>query len=221
MKNRIVAASFLAASLCLTPAVVTAQDSGFSLGLRAGYAVPFGAAGAGTNLNDLATGAVPLQVDLDYRLSRDWRLGLCFGYGPVFVADGAQRALEAAGLSDVGGHRQQVFGLQLTRVFKSDWRLSPWVGLAGGYEWTRYAGATLPSGKETEIGRSGFAGSLTVGGAYAVSPRLAVGPYVAVDLGRYRRDLVWVEDGDTSSTDIRDRGVHGWVEAGVRLTWTF
>ncbi|MFO7692254.1 MAG: hypothetical protein R6V57_04115 [Vicinamibacterales bacterium] len=221
MKHTIIAASLLATSICFTPAAAVAQDSGFSLGLRAGYAVPFGEASGGTDLSDLATGAVPLQVDADYRVSRDWRLGIYFGYGPAFVADAAERDLEAAGLTDVGGHRQQVLGVQVTRVFKSGARFSPRVGLAGGYEWTRYAGAKRPSGMETEVGLSGFAGSVTLGGDYAVSPRFAVGPYVSVDLGRYRKELVWVEDADTSFTDIRDKALHGWVEAGVRLTWTF
>ena len=74
---------------------------------------------------------------------------------------------------------------------------------------------------ETEVGLFGFAGSVTLGGDHVLSPRVAVGPYVSVQLGRYRKELVWVEDGDTSFTDIRDMALHGWVEAGVRLTWTF
>jgi outer membrane protein W len=221
MRNVILAAALLATSLCLAPAAATAQDSGFSLGVRAAYAVPFGTATDGTSLNDLAAGAVPLQVDADYRLSREWLIGVSFAYGPVRIADEAKRSLEAAGLSDVGGHRQQVLSLQVARHFNSDGSFRPWVGLSGGYEWTRFAGGKLPSGMETEIGMAGPTGAFMIGGDFAVSPRVTVGPYVAVDLGRYGRNLVWVEDGDTTSTSIDDKAVHQWLRAGVKLAWRF
>ena len=221
MKKIIIAASLLATSFSLMPAAASAQDSGFSLGVRAAYAVPFGKAGDGTNLNDLAKGAVPVQIDADYRFTPEWRLGVSFAYGPVLIADEGKRALEATGLSDVGGHRQQVLSLQVVRHFNTGGAFQPWVGLSGGYEWTRFAGAKLPSGKETEIGRAGIASAITIGGDYSVSPRVTVGPYVALDLGRYGRNLVWVEDGDTSSSSIDDKGLHQWVRAGVKLSWRF
>lgn len=221
MKKNLTAAFLLAMSVSLMPAAALAQDSGFSLGVRAAYAVPFGTAGDGTSLNDLARGAVPVQIDADYRFTPEWRLGVSFAYGPVLIADEARRSLEATGLSDVGGHRQQRFSLQVVRHFNTAGSFQPWVALSGGYEWTRYAGAKRPSGMETEIGRAGIAGAVTVGGDFSVSPRMTVGPYVAVDLGRYGRNVVWVEDGDTSSSSVDDKGLHQWVLVGVKLSWRF
>lgn len=221
MKTRIIAALCLVASFVFAPAVASAQNSGFALGMRAGYAVPFGDAGDGASLSDLAKGAVPVQVDVDYRLTNAWRMGVSLSFGPARVADAAKTALEAGGLREVGDHRQQVLAFQVARAFNTSGSFAPWVGVEGGYEWTRYAGGRLASGLETEVGRSGFTGAVLVGGDYAVSPRFTVGPYVAVDLGRYTQDLTWVENDGASSTDIRDRGLHQWVRAGIKATWIF
>ncbi|MDO8837182.1 MAG: hypothetical protein Q7V01_16380 [Vicinamibacterales bacterium] len=82
----------------------------------------------------------------------------------ALIAAAAKRSLEATGLSDVGGHRQQALSRQVVWHFNTGASFQPWVGLSGGYEWTRFTGAKLPSGKETEIGRPGIAGAISIGG---------------------------------------------------------
>ncbi len=221
MRTRFVVPVLVASVAVLCPAPGSAQDRGFNLGLRTSYAAPMGEAGDGADLADLTSEALPFQLDLVYRIDRHWRLGAFFAYGPALIADDASRDLEAAGLTDVGGHRQQSLGVEVERVLRAGSRVRPWIGLGGGYEWTRYAAAKLPSGLETEIGRSGWVGTMTVGADIAVSSKLAVGPYVAMDLGQYGRTLVWVEDGDTVSKSIADTGLHQWVRVGVRLSWAF
>lgn len=198
-----------------------AQDGRLSVGVRGSLGVPFGEARGGTDLKDVTTRAVPVQVDVDYRIGEGWSAGVYVFYGPVTVADATRRQLAASGLSSIGGHRQQRVGVQLTRKFRPAARMSPWVGVAAGYDWTRYAWAKRATGEETEIGVSGFEATLQAGASYKVTPRLAIGPFAAFDLGRYGKDIVWVQRAGSSSVGITDKGLHQWVRFGVKMSFGF
>ena len=220
MKIRIaIITSLLVVTAFAAPAA--AQGGNFTLGVRAACGLPFGTAGDGWKLGELTTFGVPVQVDADFRLNENWQVGGYFSYGPVTVADEAKASLAALGLSDIGGHRQQRVGAQVTYDVLPQARFSPWVGLSAGYEWTRYAGAKLPTGMETEIGMAGFDAAVQLGGAFKVSPRVAVGPYVALDLGQFRQNLRWEEEGDTSFTSIGQKATHQWVRFGFKMSYVF
>jgi hypothetical protein len=221
MKIRVAVISLLfVVTAMVAPAL--AQDGTFTLGARGAFAVPFGTAGDGWKLDELVTSGVPVQVDADFRVGGDWRLGGYFSYGPVTIADEAKDSLAHEGLKDIGGHRQQRLGVQVARDFRTSSKLSPWVGVSVGYEWTRYAGAKfVSSNRETEIGMSGFEGGVQVGAAYKLTSRFSVGPYAAFDLGRFRKNLSWVEDGDTTFTDVNEKGTHQWLRLGVKVAYTF
>lgn len=220
MKTRVAIITSLLVGVALV-APASADGGKFSLGARGACAIPFGTAGDGWQLNELATAAAPVQLDADVRVSDNWRVGGYFSYGPVKVASEAKSSLAALGLTDIGGHMQQRVGLQVTRDFRSAARFSPWVGIAAGYEWTRYAGAKLASGLETEVGMAGLDASVQIGGAYKVTPRFSVGPYAAFDLGRFRENVSWEEGGDNTSTDIAAKGTHQWVRFGVKVGYSF
>ena len=220
MKIRVaIITSLLVVSAFVAPAV--ADDGKFTLGLRAACAVPFGTAGDGWNLNELTSFGVPVQVDADFRVNENWRVGAYFSAGQVKIADEAKSSLEGLGLSNVGGHRQQRLGVQLAYDFLPQARFSPWVGVSAGYEWMRYAGAKLPTGMETEIGMAGLDAAVQIGASYKVTPRFAIGPYAALDLGRFGRNVRWEEGGDTGSTDIIEKGTHEWVRLGVKAAFSF
>ena len=220
MKIRVaIITSLLVVTAFVAPA---AADGGkFSLGLRAARAVPFGTAGDGWNLNELTTVGAPLQIDADYRVGDNWRLGAYFSVAPLKIADEAKSSLQGLGLSKVGGHCQQRVGLQVAYDFRPQARFSPWVAVGAGYEWTRYAAATLPTGMETEIGMGGLDAALQVGGSYKVTSRFAIGPYAAFDLGRFGRNVRWEEGGDATSSKILEKGTHQWVRFGVKVGYSF
>lgn len=216
--NIVVVTAFLGLAL-VSPA--EAQEGRLNVGVRGSFGMPFGEARGGTDLKDVTTRAIPVQVDVDYRIDESWSAGIYAFYGPVTVADATRRQLEASGLRSIGGHRQQRVGVQVTRTFRPAARLSPWVGLAAGYDWTRYAWAKLATGEETEIGVSGLEATLQAGGSYKVTPRLAIGPFAAFDLGRYGKDVVWVQRAGNSSTNIADKGLHQWVRFGFKMSYAF
>ena len=202
-------------------APAAAGDGKFMLGLGAARGVPFGTAGDGWKLGELTTLSATLDADASFLVSEHWQLGGYFSYGPVKVADEAKASLAALGFSSISGHRQQRVGVKVTYDVRPQARFSPWVGLGAGYEWTRYAAAKLSTGAETEVGMAGFAGAVQLGGAYKVSRRLAVGPYVAFDLGRFRENVRWEEGGDDTSSDILEGATHQWVRFGVKMSYAF
>src|SRR4051812_15215180 len=89
-------AALLASSLLLlaTRGAHAAEDSGFSTGLRLGYALPLGKLGATSattdtnhDLSNSVTGKVPIWIDAGYRVNPSIFVGGFFEYGVTFVKD--------------------------------------------------------------------------------------------------------------------------------------
>src|SRR5512145_1208112 len=70
-------------AIVLFPVVAAAQ---VSLGLRAGYAIPYGDLQEDSKLSDQLDGQVPIQLDAMYRLTPSTAAGLYFSYGVDRVA---------------------------------------------------------------------------------------------------------------------------------------
>ena len=52
-----------------------AQEVRLNVGVRGSFGVPFGEARGGTDLKDVTTRAIPVQVDVDYRIDEHWSAG--------------------------------------------------------------------------------------------------------------------------------------------------
>jgi len=191
------------------------RDSGLALGLRAAYAVPFGSAVQGTDLNQLAAGSSPLQLDLGWRFDRRWQAGGYLGYGFVRLAGEANSALAAQGATDIDGHRLMRVGLQGIYTILPDARFAPWVGVSAGYEWLRYASATV-AGKETEIGLRGFEAGVQLGADYRLGSSFAVGPFAAFSIGQFQSSTTWVSGAGETASDVADKGLHEWFQLGIK-----
>lgn len=196
-----------------------AEASGITLGLRAAYGTPFGDAGDGATLRGLTSGAVPIQLEAGWRFDEHWLAGAFFSLGPAFAGTDARRALRAQGASDVSNHATQRLGVQGIYSLLPGARFAPWVGLAAGYEWTRYADAKLSDGREMGTGLSGFEAAVQVGGDYRLTRRISVGPFAAFSVGQYRHHLTWIDDGKGSATSVRDRRLHEWLQLGLKGTF--
>jgi len=208
-------AAFTLLTLAAGPARAD-EASGLSLALRAAYGQPFGKAGDGLTLRSLTTGAVPVQLDAGWRFDEHWLAGAYFSYGPTFAGGGARDSLRAQGAGDVSGHFEQRLGLQGIYTILPAQRFAPWVGLAVGYEWTRYADAKLADGREIEVGLRGFEAALQAGGDYRLTPRFSVGPFASLNVGQYRSRLTWIEHGADTTRSVDPRATHGWFQLGVK-----
>jgi hypothetical protein len=217
--TRVLAALVASLAVAASAPARASDDSGLTLGLRASYALPLGEAGGGADLADLTTGAVPVQIELGWRFDRHWQAGAYFAWGPTMDGSDARAQLRAMGARDVSGHFEQRLGVQGIYSLLPSHRFAPWVGLSAGYEWTRYADAKLSDGKEIEVGLRGLEAALHVGADYRVTPRFAVGPFASFSVGQYRARLTWVEDGEDSVRRLGDRGLHEWLQLGVKGTF--
>jgi hypothetical protein len=221
MKKTLLSNSILFAALALAmPA--RAADSGLSLGLRTTYGIPLGTAGDGAAFADLTSGAIPVQVDLSYRISRHWLVGGYFSWGWAGVADAAKAELGAAGATEIRGHAVQRLGLQGIYRFAPDSVLVPWAGLAFGYEWTRYAAMNLSpaaGGEETEIGLGGFEGTLQWGADLALLPSFRFGPFAAFSVGQFQKRLATQVGPGAATGDVKETGLHQWMQFGLKGTF--
>jgi outer membrane autotransporter protein len=225
MRKRIAVVAVL--GVLVAPAAGADSQSGLSLGLRAAYGVPLGTAGDGSRLNQLTSGAVPVQLDVGWRFDEHWLAGGYFSWGPAMTARSAKRDLAAQGATEIDGHAVQRIGVQGIYTALPNARLAPWVGLGLGYEWTRYAQARLETSTgsaDAEIGMGGFEASLQAGADYRLSARWTVGPFASLSFGQYREHVadVDVRTGtvrDPGTTKVSDKGIHEWLQLGVRGTF--
>jgi outer membrane protein len=191
------------------PAESREADGKFYLGLRVGYGLPMGdAAGdAGAALDGFYTGKLPLWVDLGYRLSPSFLIGVYGQYGIAFVADA--QCIEG---QDCSGSVLR-FGLQIQYNFAPAATLDPWLGLGFGYEI-----ASGQAGVATfELKGFEFA-NLQAGLDYKVSAAVGVGPFVSFSLGRYALGEFEGPLG-TQRGEITEKALHQWLVLGLRVAF--
>jgi hypothetical protein len=182
---------------------VTTEEAatGFSFGLRAAYAMPGGALGAGTQVSDVTFGAVPAWVEAGYRFNRNLSAGLFLQYNRGFSANCPAQA--SCSTSDLR------FGVEGTYSFMPSSTFSPWAGLGAGYEmlsWSR-AGA--------EASAKGFEyANLQAGMDWNVASNYAVGPFATMTFGKFSS-----QSSGGVSTSFTDSGMHSWLQFGLKLTY--
>jgi opacity protein-like surface antigen len=183
------------------------EERGITLGGRFGYAMPSGEIAPGFALGDDLSGTLPLQLDLIYRFGRHFGLGGYFSY-----AFGLTKNCPS-GVTCTAYSRR--LGLQGTYSFDlAGSVLRPWIGLGIGYEWLReklernaLSDSVTPAGFEYA--------NLQIGLDIPVAPRLWVGPYGMVTVGRYTH-LPPDPSGKSLGTSL-----HEWIVIGVKASCDF
>lgn len=178
-------------------------ERGLSLGGRIGFAIPAGDIVSGSALNEDISGAIPLQLDLVYRISRNVGIG-----GYVSYAFGITKNCPSGVSCSASSTRLGVQGIYL---FDASPTTRPWVGLGLGYEWL-----------EMKVGTGGFTASVKPAGFeflnlqggvdFLVSPRFWLGPYALVTIAQYS-DL---PTGVTAS-----KSTHEWIVLGAKASFDF
>jgi hypothetical protein len=98
-------------------------------------------------------------------------------------------------------------GLQGIYRILPEARFAPWAGVTVGYEWLRYASATV-AGKETETGFRGFEAGVQLGADYRLAPSFSVGSFAAFNVGQLQSQT-WVSGASETATDVADKGMAG------------
>lgn len=200
----------LAALALLVP---TASSAQMSLGLRLGYAPAMGDAVKDGKMSDGVKSQIPIQVDATYKVAPNVAVGgyLSYGFGQLGgdvkdICDGTPGVSCSASVVRLGV--QGIYSFAPVNGFL------PWAGAGIGYEWGSYK--MKGGGEEATIGASGFELlNLQVGGDYQVSPQLAVGPFVSLSFNQYSRTTTDTPLATTSDS-ISDKGIHEWLQFGIR-----
>jgi hypothetical protein len=213
------------------PAFADGGPTGIELGLRAGYALPFGNAsgggsstttttngttvtttGGGSSLSDGVSGQIPLWVDAGYRITPNFYVGGFLQYGFAFIPNNSTTGCGQSGVS-CSGH-DVMFGVDAHYHVMPAAPFDPWVGLGFGYEILTF---NLSQGSQSaDVSASGWQFvNFQVGGDYHVTPSFGVGPFVALSLGQY--SSASTSSGATStSNDIPNKAMHEWLTFGLR-----
>jgi outer membrane protein W len=203
------------------------KGPGFSVGLRAGYGLPFGNSVGGEDeekLSDTVSSVIPLQLDVGYFLSSNLYVGGSFQYGIASLAND-DAACEDAGLSC--SVSQMRFGVNLAYHFAPESMINPWVGVGVGYETLTLtlSGETNDVEVEANSTAKGFEfANAQAGVDFRLSDTFSVGPFVTATVAQYASTSTRIEAGDESdedSMDIEDKAFHGWLYGGVRLQARF
>jgi hypothetical protein len=227
----------LLALLCAAPALraETAERPArrFELGLRSGFGLPFGRYAdvrqignfRDSNVNALSDdthGAIPLWLDVGYRLTPALVLGVYALYGVVLpkagavgdpLGGGCPEGLDCTG----GGVR---FGVQAQYHFSPAAFVDPWLGLGVGYEWitSHVEGQVIGLPIDVRTEHSGPELLHLQGGVdLRTSAALAFGPFAALSLMQYTSCSAEL-DGRDSDCRLPDLAWHGWFVLGVRGT---
>ncbi|MCY1001921.1 outer membrane beta-barrel protein [Myxococcus sp. MISCRS1] len=208
------------------------EGKGFALGLRAGFAVPYGdlagnpnGEGDGAPVGDLVSSVIPLELNAGYFFNKNFYLGAFFQYGL-----GSLNTEEVAGEEDpcsVDGvscsASQLRFGVNAAYHFDATPLVDPWVGVGIGYEILNTKISLELLGEELSVKTSvkGFEFVSAQGGVdFRISPKFSVGPYITATVGQY--SSASLSDGeDEESQDIEEKAIHGWINGGVRAQFRF
>jgi hypothetical protein len=185
------------------------QHAGFQLAWRSGYSQPVGKAWQGHSMSDVASGQVPILLDIGGKPIPSLFLGLSGG----FAFGGSHGFTKAACRVGGGGCSTESFHLGIAghwHFLPGGW-LDPWVGLGIGLESLTVAESKDGSLKSTSLSGVEF-GHLLGGADWRPTRHFGVGPFLDVSLGRYAS----VKTG-SATKDISDKALHSWVTLGVRF----
>ncbi len=213
----------LIALMSITAAIVAAparaDDSGVTLALRAGYALPMGDAVKNEKLADNISGVIPLWLDAGYRIDKSIFVGAYFQYGIGFL--NKSKAF-GGGVCDLAGVSCSAydlrFGVEGIYRFSPDASFVPWAGIGVGYE-IAHLSAEVAGVQGSATVRGFEFVNLQVGGDFKVSPAFSVGPYLAFSLGQFSDQKLDFPPQPVVSGSIPDKATHEWLQFGVKGTY--
>jgi hypothetical protein len=226
---RILAAGGVAAAIaCTSMAAHADEESGVSVGVRAGYAIPFGNAESGVTMNALQHGMIPAWFDAGYRINRKIFIGAFYQYGvtlpltnscsfpPSVPGALVATAQGKAGQTTCDG-RDQRFGLEVAYHIRPKEQIDPWIGLGLGWEFTTLDYSTGAAAAVSSYQMSGFSADLQLGADLRFSKVVPFGPFIDVSLSSFGTASYYDANGVGYGPETFSSSVHGWVTLGARV----
>jgi outer membrane protein OmpA-like peptidoglycan-associated protein len=175
-----------------------APSNALELKIGTGYTQGFGNAGPSRPLQDLGGAGLGASLDVDYRLSRPWSVGVESQYQELTDKDNTS----ARGLAFNAGATYH-----LDPLVRGD----PWVRVGTGY---RLLWENDPSGaRGLTVLRHGFElATAKIGYDVRVSEDLAIAPVIGADLNMF----LWQDRSDTSASQMSSAQVGTFVYAGLQ-----
>jgi len=187
---------------------------GPELGARAGYATGFGRVEPSKRLQHTVAGAVPLWLDVGFRINRRWLVG---GYGHYGLA--LASATSQTRCPDCQ-HTWVRYGVQAQYRFYDAGRRNMWLGLGTGRE---VLNTSIDEYEESSRSIRGWEIiNLQLGSEIHVVEGLGIGPYLSFSVDSFGSKLERCRDEHLCPSDERRvqtdlSGLHGWVNAGLRV----
>jgi hypothetical protein len=190
-------------------------DRGLSLGLRTGYALPFGKPyDSDVSMSNDLRGIVPIWVDAGYRINPSIYVGAygAFGLGIVHTSDTQCTNGVSCSAYDVR------IGINAQYHFRPKTDVDPWIGLGFGYEWLHYTASGF--GVTFSQTLRGFEViGLQVGTDFELATGFHMGPFIGYSIAKYSDGTVSRKDplsNVSSSTSIANTAAHEWLTLGIR-----
>jgi hypothetical protein len=202
---------------------VRAQEpgTGFEAGLRSGYLLPLGkmTGDSGEDLDQGISGAIPIWVDIGYRVVPQAFVGVYGQYAFGFMGDQLGPVCDASDQVSCSATTIRI-GLQAHYHPIPESLANPWVGLGFGYEWLSFG--VEGGGNEVTITGHGFEfANLQAGLDFKVTDNFYLGPALSFSLGQYS-DVSADCSGAASMAcasapeEIEDKALHEWLMLSVR-----
>src|SRR5512138_1375823 len=168
------------AALLSAVAVPTAAPAQVFVGVRAGYALPWGDVMTGWPVKDSFKSQIPLTLDLGLKLGPALAVGAYASYAIVQPSSNWKSDCDATG-SDCSAADMRL-GVQLNLHAANSETSEFWGGVAVGYEEVR---AKDSLGLIPEITFKGYDATLQGGLDFLASPSLRIGPFASVTVGQF------------------------------------
>ncbi len=208
----------LAAVALLAPVASRAEEGApmFKVGLSLGYSMPYGDAQKGESMSNVYSGEIPIELELTYKLTHSFGLGVYAGYGYGIITPSGRVAEGVAASGVIGSAATYRFGVQGEWEFGKMGAAMPFIGARIGYVTENLTGKNdWPNSSA-----SGWEWLTLVGGAdFEVSKSFTAGPFASAAIGTYT--TAKPPGGSSESIPDAEQTLHGWLTVGVRGTFGF
>jgi hypothetical protein len=196
------------AALLVATAVPSVASAQIFLGVRAGYAIPWGEMEKDWDVKDSLKSEIPLQLDLGLKLGKALAVGAYASYAFARPSTDWQDSCDATN-ADCSAAALRV-GAQLALHAANTETTEFWGGLAVGYEQIKFKDSSLSD----DITFKGYDATLQGGFDFMMSSDFRIGPFAAVTVGQFSKIK------GATEVDITDKAFHGWLQIGLRGFFT-